>query len=376
MPLKRTEGSSRRQGRSKPFNALDLSDNPELLAAVVDTVHESLLVLDSELRVVLANRSFFNTFHARAEATLGHPLYEIDNCRWNTPSLKRLVEDVLPKEGSFEGFELSYTAPGSRNRVMELNARRLELGRGRQFLLLAIDDITERKRSNDALLRANAELSSFSYAAAHDLQAPLRIVKSYAGLLAKKYGSRLDAAAAGYIRFIQEGATNMEELIRSLLQYATATEPDPGGKMEIPLKNTIERVLTDLGALIKKEAAEITVGPLPIITAYPVQIRQLFQNLISNAVKYHKPGIAPVIQVAAKESPEEWIFSVRDNGVGIEPQYQDQIFEPLKRLHGREIPGSGLGLATSRKVAERHGGRMWVDSRPGAGSTFYFTIPK
>jgi signal transduction histidine kinase len=161
-----------------------------------------------------------------------------------------------------------------------------------------------------------------------------------------------------------------------LLSYATATEPDPGGETAISLEVSLERAVANLLPLVEETHAEITHDALPVLTAHPAQLVQLFQNLISNALKYRKPDVEPAIHVSAVDKPEEWIICVRDNGIGIASEDQGGIFTPLKRLHGADIPGSGIGLATCRKVVEHHGGRMWVESGVGLGSTFCFTFQK
>ncbi|MFZ0589624.1 MAG: MHYT domain-containing protein [Bryobacteraceae bacterium] len=243
-------------------------------------------------------------------------------------------------------------------------------------ILGAYEDITGRKRSEDAIKRSNAALSDFAHVVSHDLQSPLRVAKNYIQLLAKKYGTRLDQSGHEFLGLIEDNIVHMDELIASLLRYATATEPDPEGETEISLDDAVDRALLNLQLLIKETHAEITSGPLPTVTGHPAQLVQVLQNLISNAVKYRSPDSAPRIHLSAIEKPQEWIVSVKDNGIGVAPEYQAQIFTPLKRLHGREIPGFGIGLATCRKVVEHHGGRMWIESTPGAGSTFYFTLRK
>jgi two-component system, sensor histidine kinase and response regulator len=243
-------------------------------------------------------------------------------------------------------------------------------------MLGTYEDITSRKRSEDAIKRSNAALADFAHVVSHDLQSPLRVAKNYVQLLARKYGGQLDQAGHEFLGLVEDNIVHMDELIRSLLKYATATEPDPGGETSVLLDDAVDRALSNLQLMIKETHAEITSGPLPTVTGYPAQLVQILQNLISNAIKYRKLDIPPSIHVSAIEKPQEWILSVKDNGIGVPAEYQAQIFTPLKRLHGREIPGFGIGLATCRKVVEHHGGHMWIESAPGAGSTFYFTLRK
>jgi signal transduction histidine kinase len=168
----------------------------------------------------------------------------------------------------------------------------------------------------------------------------------------------------------------MQELIRSLLTYAAATEPDAGSETAISVEAILGRAMANLQLMIEETHAEITHDSLPVLTAHPTQLIQVFQNLISNAIKYRNQNAEPRIHVSAASNSEQWVICVRDNGIGIAPEHHERIFAPLKRLHGREIPGFGIGLATCRKLVEHHGGRMWVESEVGVGSAFYFTLLK
>ncbi len=235
-------------------------------------------------------------------------------------------------------------------------------------------DVTERKRADDAIKRSNAALSEFAHVVSHDLESPVRVARSYTELVVRRYGNQLDAQGCQFLRDIEENLAHMHELIRSLLAYAAATDPDPAGQIPISLEATLERAVANVQLIVDDTRAKVTHDALPVLAAYPAQLIQVFQNLISNAIKYRKPGIEPEIHVAAKSRPDEWIICVRDNGMGIAPEDQQRIFRPLERLHGREIPGFGIGLATCRKVVEYHGGRMWVESQPEVGSAFYFTL--
>jgi two-component system, sensor histidine kinase and response regulator len=247
----------------------------------------------------------------------------------------------------------------------------------RLFGVLGVyDDITERKTAEEAIKRSNAALSEFAHVASHDLESPVRAATVYVQLALRRYESNLDAPGRDLLRGIESSLLHMQELIRSLLTYATATEPDPGGETEISLEVSLERAVQNLLPLIQETQAEITHDALPVLTAHPAQLIQVFQNLISNAIKYRKDDVKPAIHVSAFDKPEEWIICVRDNGIGIASEDQERIFTPLKRLHGADIPGFGIGLATCRKVVEHHGGRMWVESGLGLGSAFYFTFRK
>lgn len=260
-------------------------------------------------------------------------------------------------------------------------------------------DITERKQAEDSLRqlneqletkvqertqaleqraqeleRSNAELQQFAYVASHDLQEPLRTISSYTELLAEEYGDRLDGEAQEYMDFVVDGATRMQQLIKDLLTFSRV---GTRGKKFTPMscKTVLQKVLGNLKLAIEECHAVVTYDELPEMMADELQIHQLFQNLISNALKFRGKE-TPNIHVSATLKEKEWEFFVRDNGIGIDPEYFEQIFEIFQRLHSRRYyEGTGIGLAICRKIIQRHGGRMWVDSAPGQGASFYFTLP-
>jgi two-component system sensor histidine kinase/response regulator len=237
------------------------------------------------------------------------------------------------------------------------------------------EDITNQKRAEEAIQRSNAALSEFAHVVSHDLRSPLRVVRSYAQLVVRRYGAQLEEPGRQLLRTIEDSAMHMDELTRALLAYATATEPEPGGQTSVSLEDVFERAVANLRLLMEEAHAEITHDPLPVIPGYSTQFVQVFQNLLANAIKYRNPERAPRLHVGVTRKPEGWVLCVRDNGMGISPENQQRIFAPLTRLHGPEIPGFGIGLATCRKVIEHHGGQMWVESQVGVGSTFYMRLP-
>jgi light-regulated signal transduction histidine kinase (bacteriophytochrome) len=242
-------------------------------------------------------------------------------------------------------------------------------------------DITERRLAEEALLRrteelkrSNTELEQFAYVASHDLQEPLRMVSSYMQLLSRRYKGKLDSNADEFIAFAVDGAKRMQQLINDMLEFSRVATRGHEFK-PVEADTALKQALWNLKAAIEESHANVTFDPLPVVNADSGQLTQLFQNLIGNALKFRRQE-PPRVHVSAERRAKEWVFSVRDNGIGIEPQHLERIFVIFQRLHAAsEFPGTGLGLAICKKIAERHGGRLWVTSEPGAGSVFYFSIP-
>jgi light-regulated signal transduction histidine kinase (bacteriophytochrome) len=230
-------------------------------------------------------------------------------------------------------------------------------------------------RYAEELKRSNAELEQFAYVASHDLQEPLRMVASFTQLLAKRYRDKLDQDAEEFIGFAVDGANRMQTLINDLLAFSrVATRGKPFEPTDCT--TVLGQALTNLAAAQEESKAVVTHDPLPTVLADGRQLVQLFQNLVGNAVKFRGPE-TPRIHISAKKEDSGWIFAVRDNGIGIPKEHQERIFTIFQRLHRRsEYPGTGLGLALCKKIVERHGGHIWVESELGKGSTFYFTIPR
>ncbi len=230
-------------------------------------------------------------------------------------------------------------------------------------------------RQAEELARSNAELEQFAYVASHDLQEPLRMVSSFTQLLAKRYRGRLDADADDFIDYVVGGAVRMQHLINDLLTYSRVGRAGEGFA-PTDCAAVVATACANLRTAIEECGAQVTSDPLPTVAAEAPQLLQVFQNLIGNAIKFHRKDAPPRVHVGARRQEGDWLFWVRDNGIGIEPQYAARIFLVFQRLHGRkEYPGTGIGLAICKKVVERHGGRIWVESEPGRGSTFFFTLP-
>jgi len=243
-------------------------------------------------------------------------------------------------------------------------------------------ELDERRRAEQMLARyaeelerSNAELEQFAYVASHDLQEPLRMVASFTQLLGRRYRGKLDQDADEFIGFAVDGANRMQHLINDLLAYSRV---GTRGKPLVPTDcNAVFKQARDnLAKAVEETSTVIYQNPLPVVLGDEVQLLQVFQNLIANAIKFRGPE-SPQIQVTADRQGPDWVFAIRDNGIGIAPEHQERIFSIFQRLHQRsEYPGTGIGLAICKKVVERHGGRIWVESLPGKGSTFYFNIPE
>ncbi len=233
--------------------------------------------------------------------------------------------------------------------------------------------VSDLERSNTELGRTNAELEQFAYIASHDLQEPLRMVGSYTSLLKRRYAGKLDADADEFIRLAQEGVIRMRSLINDLLIYSRLGRED---KLRKPVDSRValDRALAALQPAVDARHATIRISDLPMVMGNEGQLARVFQNLVDNGIKF-SPGRQPEIRVDAERRDGEWVFSVRDNGIGILPQYRDRIFLVFQRLNKRdEYAGTGMGLAICKKIVERYGGKIWFESEPGTGATFRFSL--
>lgn len=243
-----------------------------------------------------------------------------------------------------------------------------------------IQDITERRRAQEELARSNNDLQHFAYIISHDLQEPLRLIKGYLRLLQQSFQDQLDEKANEFIHHSVDGATRMQRMVQALLEYSRIeTRGHPLQKVDS--EALLTQVTNDLELLINDHRAKITYDSLPVVFADPTQLIRVFQNLLTNSIKFQPQGPArdhepPRVHISAQQKGEAWVFAVRDNGIGIAPQQTDQIFQMFRRLHSpEEYPGTGIGLAICKKIITRHGGDIWVESEPGQGATFYFTLP-
>ena len=356
-----------------------LRESEEKYRNIVETANEGILIIDDEAVVTYANKKLTNMLGYSLEEGIGKPIWSFVNeeskdvVKLNLEKSRQGINDsyelkLIKKDGSSAWIHLSYKAFFNKD------------GRFVGSLSM-LTDITERKKAEEMLklkleelARSNEELEQFAYVSSHDLQEPLRMITSYLQLLQKRYQGKLDDKADKYINFAVDGASRMQNLIQALLEFSQVSTRNR--ELEPTNCNFIlNQALFNLKLMIRDNKATISHDPLPKVLTDSTQLIQVFQNMILNGIKFHSEE-APKIHVSADKKASEWVFSVQDNGIGIDPKYSEKIFEIFKRLHKREnYNGTGIGLAICKKIVERHGGRIWVESELGKGSTFYFTLP-
>ncbi|HVQ74993.1 MAG TPA: ATP-binding protein, partial [Candidatus Binatia bacterium] len=351
--------------------------------ALLEAAPDAMVVVNQGGTIVLLNVQAERQFGYRRDELLGQQVTTI------IPEgfAERLVADALRSTADAlaqqigTGLELTALRKDGTEFPIELMLSPLQSADG-TLVTAAIRDITTRKEADALLLekiadlnRSNEELGHFAYVASHDLQEPLRMVASYTQLLSRRYKGRLDADADEFFAFAVDGASRMQRLIQDLLAYSRVGTK---GKELVPTSSeaALLQALSNLRSAIKEGGALVTHDPLPSVMADETQLIQLFQNLVGNAVKYKSSG-APQVHIAATTAEHRCTFSVADNGLGIDPQYFGKIFGMFQRLHKRdEFAGTGIGLAICKKIVERHGGRILVESEPGHGSTFRFDLAR
>jgi len=349
---------------------------------LLEAAPDAMVVVNQGGEIVLLNVQAEKQFGYRRDELVGQKVKNIipeGFAERLVADALRSAEDALAQQIG-AGIELTGRRKNGSDFPIEIMLSPLESAEG-ILVTAAIRDITKRKKAEAHLLqkveelnRSNEELEQFAYVASHDLQEPLRMVASYTQLLSRRYKGKLDSDADEFIAFAVNGASRMERLIQDLLAYSRVGTK---GKdlLDTSSEEALQQALLNLRGAIEESGALVTHDPLPTVLADEMQLIQLFQNLVGNAIKYQSPGIPRVHISAAKNGGKKWIFSVQDNGLGIDSQYFEKIFGVFQRLHKREeFAGTGIGLAICRKIVERHGGSISVESQPGQGSTFRFAF--
>jgi PAS domain S-box-containing protein len=378
------------------------------LTAVIESAPTAMVMIDARGSIVLVNAETEKLFGYTRQELLGRAMEVLvpERFRGAHPHLRSQFFTTPQARRMGAGRDLFGLRKDGSEFAVEIGLNPIETEEG-LFVLSAIVDITERKkleadlrqanerleqrveqrtaqlahqakelrRSNEALERSNLELQQFAFIASHDLQSPLRSISGFVQLLKSEYEGRLDEQADDWIRRTIQSIRQMQTLIRDVLAYSKVDARALPFQWN-PFREVVDAAVALLDSSIRDTGAKVTCDDLPTVMGDRSQLVQLTENIIGNALKYHGES-PPSVHVSAKRDGDEWIFAVRDNGIGIDPKHHERIFEIFWRLHGqRTYPGTGIGLAICRRVVHRHGGRIWLESHPGHGSVFYFTIPE
>jgi PAS domain S-box-containing protein len=353
----------------------------EHLAAIVESSDDAIISQDLNGIILTWNRGAEQIFGYTREESVGRHISMIATPD-RVDEIPRILERISRGE-SVEHYETARKTKDGRILSVSLTVSPIRDATGTIIGASKIGrDITQQVKNEQALREANrlltrsiGDLEQFAYSASHDLQEPLRTVSLYAEMLRRRLGDKLDDRASQDIENILAAALRMQQLLRDLLAFTRASTVDEEPAPEIESAQALDRAIANLEPAIAGCGATVTHGCLPRVCIRPFQLEQLFQNLVGNAIRY-RSGQPPEINVSAERSGNMWTFSVRDNGIGIDPRYKEQIFGMFKRLHtSDEYPGTGMGLTICHRIVERAGGRIWVESESGKGSTFRFTLP-
>ena len=354
--------------------------NDRLLAAIVENSDDAIISKDLNGIVTSWNRGAEVMFGYTAAEMIGRPIATIANPE--NPGEISMILDRIRHGEKVDHYQTVRRAKSGALLNVSLTVSPIRDSDDRIIGASKVArNITNQLRSQEALaaqnaelLRTNSDLNQFAYAVSHDLREPLRNVANYAQLLIRRFPDNADGDVDRFKTFIVQGVNRMETLLNDLLAYSLLGAPQDKPPALLDCNDILNKALQNLHTAIAETGAVITHDSLPQLTAHESLITQLFQNLISNAIKYRSDH-PPRVHIRVQKQERDWLFSVTDNGIGIDPQYFQKIFGIFKRLHGKAVPGTGIGLAICTRIVERYGGRIWVDSQPGQGSTFFFTLP-
>ncbi|OGU06307.1 MAG: hypothetical protein A2X82_04390 [Geobacteraceae bacterium GWC2_55_20] len=366
----------RKQLEAEIQNAREYAEN------IVETVREPMVVLNSDLKILTANHSFYDAFKVTPEATIGNFIYDLGNRQWDIPKLRVLFEEILPHDTVFNGYEVEHDFQDIGRKIILLNARQIfRKDIGSHIILLAMEDITERKQAEEEIERvnteleaANLELEAFNYTVAHDLRNPLNVISSYCQMIKEFYGDKLDEKCLHYIQQAYEGTLRMSQLIEALLNSSRLAHVELN-RDRVDLSSIFKEIATELKGTESARRVEIRIADGIIADGDANLLRVVLDNLLCNAWKFTATREQGLIEFGATEIGGKPVYFVQDNGHGFDMADADKLFAPFQRLPGaEEYLGFGIGLATVERIIRRHGGRVWAEGEPGKGAIFYFTL--
>jgi PAS domain S-box-containing protein len=361
----------------------------EYAESIINTVREPLIVLNQNLRVVSASRSFYEFFKVKPEETMGQLIYDLGNKQWDIPKLRELLETILPKKTTFDNYEVEHDFASIGKRIMLLNARQIQRVSGKEgIILLAIEDITERKHIEEALKISSTSLQqraselevakneseSFAYSVSHDLRTPLRAINGFSQALLEDYDDKLDVQGKDYLRRVRAATQMMAQLIDDMLKLSGVTRMEINAE-KVNLTQIAWSVIDKLQKSQPERLINIKIADGLEDTADSKLMRIVLENLLGNAWKFSGKQSEAVIEFGSTKKGEKKVYFIRDNGAGFDMAYADKLFAPFQRLHtAEEYPGTGIGLATVQRIIQRHGGKVWARGQVDKGATFYFSL--
>lgn len=363
--------STLRPARTSP----EAPEVASLFEAIVGTVRQPLLALDRDLTIRLANGAFRDFFGGTVDQVEGQSLYEIDDGLWDIPHLRALLEQIVSEHALFEDYPLEVTRPEVGLRSLLVNARLLAVN-GEELILLAVEDVTERDGFERLVSERTAELEAFNYSVSHDLRAPLRALDGFSRALIEDCAGELSSEGQRYLQLIRGNANQMGALIDGLLAFSRLGRQGMVLR-PVDVRRLVKDVLQELDHEFDGRNVEIVLGELPVCAADPVLLRQVYANLLANALKFTRSRNPARIEIGSRIDDGSRVWFVGDNGVGFDMAFSGRLFETFQRLHRiDEYEGTGIGLALVRLIVHRHGGEIWADAIEGSGATFSFTLPE
>jgi PAS domain S-box-containing protein len=394
VELGRSNAKLKEQADTLRKQAEILKKTEQKFRSLLEGAPDAMVMCREDGEIVMVNSQTELVFRCGRDNLLAHNIRSlVPDWEFQRPSEADLKTGVMKLQPGDIGRELYAVREDGSTFPVAISVRPLHTEEG-VVITTAIRDISIRRKNEEeirrlnatleqrvlerteALLQSNEELQQFAYIASHDLQEPLRTVSIFAQLLAKRYQGRMGGDADQFIRYIVESSDRMERLIHDLLDFSRVDARGSDHFVRMGCDEALNDAVSNLHSLIEENQAVVTMGRLPVVLGDPVQLTRLFQNLLVNSIRYRSEK-APRVHIAAEPREGDWLFSVKDNGIGIEPQYAEKVFGIFKCLQPRDkYPGNGMGLAICRKIVTRHEGRIWVESELGEGATFYFTLPR